>query len=374
MQGAPGFLLPMNNLLLVDAHQDLAWNILSYGRDYTRSVAETRRLEIENDSLALKRQGHTLLGWPEYQQGRVALVFGTLFVTPERLRFSYETLFYQDPQSAYRLYRQQLDVYYELSERHADKFTLVRTRPELEAVLNHWQNPAHETHPVGIVPLMEGAEAIRTPADLEEWWENGLRIIGLAWAGNRYCGGTREPGPLTDEGRALLKAMADFGFLLDISHMDERAARQAIDLYPQGVIASHANAAALIPEYSGNRHLSDEVIRALIEREAVIGLVPTCRFLDYRWQRGDQREQVPLARLADHIDHICQLAGSAQHVGFGSDFDGGFGVESVPAEIDSIADLQKIVPILQERGYSEEDIALILGGNWIRILRNFLPS
>ncbi|MCS7011465.1 MAG: dipeptidase [Anaerolineales bacterium] len=364
----------MEDRLIVDAHQDLAWNMLSYGRDYTRSVTETRRLEAESDSLALKRQGHTLLGWPEYQQGRVSLVFGTLFVTPARLKLEHETIFYNDPEGAYRLYRQQLETYYELTDRHPDKFTLVCSRANLTAVLNHWKQTSFQTHPVGIVPLMEGAEGIRTPADLEEWWEAGLRIIGLAWAGNRYCGGTREPGPLTDEGRALLKAMADFGFLLDISHMDEPAARQALDRYPHAVIATHANVAALILEYSGNRHLSDDVLRALIEREAVIGLVPTCRFLDYRWQRGHPREQVPFARVVDHIDYICQMAGSARHVGLGSDFDGGFGVESVPAEIDNIADLQKIVPILQARGYTEEDIALILGGNWIRILQQYLPQ
>ncbi len=360
--------------LIIDAHQDLAWNIQAFGRDYTRPVAETRRLEAEAKALALQHQGHTLLGWPEYQQGRVAIIFGTLFVTPGRLKHEWETLYYDDFDSAHRLYRRQLDIYHELTDRHPDKFRLVASRPDLETALATWDDPAAETRPVGLVPLMEGAEGVRSPSELEEWWQAGVRIIGLAWAGTRYCGGTREPGPLTDEGRALLKSMASIGFTLDISHMDELAARQALDLYAGPVIASHANAAALIPEYSGNRHLSDHVIKALAARGGVMGLVPTCRFLHYGWKRGENRQRVPLELAAAHVDHICQLTGDARHVGFGSDFDGGFGVEAVPAEVDSIADLQKFAPILAAKGYEEEEIAAIFGGNWIQHLRDSLPA
>jgi membrane dipeptidase len=364
----------MNHPLIIDAHQDLAWNIRAFGRDYTRPVAETRRLEAETNAPALQHQGHTLLGWPEYQQGRVAVIFGTLFVTPGRLKQEWETLYYDDPDSAYRLYRQQLDTYHELTDAHPNKFCLIGSRPDLDTVLAHWADPASGTHPVGLLPLMEGADGVRSPSELEDWWQAGVRIIGLAWAGTRYCGGTREPGPLTDEGRALLKSMAGLGFTLDISHMDELAARQALDLYAGPVIASHANAAAIIPEYSGNRHLSDAVIRTLAGRGGVIGLVPSCKFLNYGWKRGESRERVPLELAAAQMDHICQLTGDARHVGFGSDFDGGFGVEAVPAEVDSVADLQKLAPILAAKGYQEQDIAAIFGGNWIRYLQEFLPA
>ncbi len=364
----------MNPPLIVDAHEDIAWNIQVFGRDYTRPVAETRRIETAAQAPVLRRQGHTLLGWPEYQQGRVAVVFATLFVTPGRLKQDWETVYYDDFDTAHRLYRQQLDIYHELTDRHADKFRLIGSRPDLDAVLSHWADAALEAHPVGLIPLMEGAEGVRAPAELEDWWQAGLRIIGLAWAGTRYCGGTRESGPLTDEGRALLKAMADIGFILDLSHMDELAARQALDLYPGPVIASHANAAAIIPEYSGNRHLSDAVIKAPAARGGVIGLVPSCKFLNYGWTRGERRENVPFALTAAHVDHICQLVGDAGHVGFGSDFDGGFGVEAVPAEVDSIADLQKLAPLLGDRGYGEDEIAAIFGGNWLRILHDSLPS
>jgi membrane dipeptidase len=233
---------------------------------------------------------------------------------------------------------------------------------------------AQRGHPVGLVMLMEGAEGVREPAELEEWWGLGVRIIGPAWAGTRFCGGTREPGPLTSEGYALLEAMAAFGFTLDLSHMDEKAALQALDSYPGAIIASHANLMALLKGADTNRHLSDRVVHGLIERGGVIGIVPYNSFLETGWKRGDRREAVPLERVAAHIDTICQIAGDAHHAGIGSDFDGGFGLQSAPAGMDTIADLQKLVPLLASRGYNDSDIAAILGDNWLSLLRRTLPE
>ena len=234
--------------LIVDAHEDIAYNILNFGRDYTRAAAETRRLEHESGSSAPEHNGETLLGWPDYQRGRVAVVFSTLFVTPIRRKTGeWENQVYADFDQAHRMYRAQLDAYHRLTDEAPDQFRMIASRSDLEAVLAHWADPRSESHPVGLVPLMEGAEGVRTPSELDEWWEWGVRIIGPAWAGTRFCGGTRDPGPLTDDGRLLLKAMADIGFTLDLSHMDELSARQALDLYSGPIIASHANAAALAP-------------------------------------------------------------------------------------------------------------------------------
>lgn len=365
----------MQTPILVDAHEDLAYNMLAFGRDYCLSAIETRNIEKKNDSPALSLTGETLLGWPEYQSGQVAVIFGTLFVTPARARLgTWNKQVYADYNDAHQLYWDQLDAYHMLTEKNPDKFRLIGTRAELKSLLNVWDSSQSKTgRPVGLVPLMEGAEGVRTPSELSTWWENGLRIIGLAWSGTRFCGGTREPGPLTDDGRLLLNEMANIGFILDISHMDELAARQALDYYPGPVIASHANAAAIIPGYEGNRHLSDVVIRNVAERDGVIGLVPYCRFLDARWKLGDRREDVPLDMVAAHIDHICQITGTASHVGLGTDFDGGFGLSSVPVELESIADLQGLVPILSARGYNKKDIISVLGGNWLRQLEENLP-
>ena len=199
---------------------------------------------------------------------------------------------------------------------------------------------------------MEGADGIRSTDELDEWYELGLRLIGLAWAGTRYSGGTRKPGPLTEDGRRLLKAMTDFNFTLDLSHMDEQSVLEALDLYEAPIVATHANCSRPASKYfSNNRHLSDRVIRGVIEHDGIIGIVPLNSFLKSGWSRdkGSPREEVPLDVVAAHMDHVCQLAGDARHVGIGSDFDGGFGVQSVPPEIDTIADLQKLVPLLTAR-------------------------
>jgi membrane dipeptidase len=360
--------------VIVDAHEDLAYNVLNFGRDYLRSAAETRRIEKETHSAAPQHNGETLLGWPDYQRGRVAVVFSTLFATPERYREGdWEKVAYADTDQADRLYRSQLDIYHELEDRHPDHFRLIADQADLADLLGQWGKD-ETSHPVGLVPLMEGAEAMRSPGDLAEWWQAGLRIIGLAWAGTRFCGGTHEPGPLTAEGRTLLEGMADFGFTLDLSHMDELSARQALDFYPGPIIASHANAAAVVFHYEGNRQLPDTVIKGIIARQGVIGVIPYCRFLDYSWKKGDRRDPITLQTLAAHIDHICQLAGDARHVGLGSDFDGGFGLASVPADVDTIADLQRLGPILSARGYNENDVDAVLGGNWLRHLQACLPS
>lgn len=360
---------------IVDSHQDLAWNILSFGRDYLRSVEETRR--IEKGGLTVERNGDTLLGWPEYQQGKIVVIFATLFSTPARWAYEWETYNYKTFEEAKRQYRQQMDLYERLTDDHPDKFRLIRSASDLEEVLASQQkaDPAAGGYPVGLLPLMEGAEGIIEFDELEEWWERGLHIIGPAWAGTRFCGGTKEPGPLTDDGRKFLGVMADHGFTLDLAHMDELAALESLDIYSGHIVVTHANCLALLPGHEYNRHLSDRVIHGILERDGVIGVVPFNTFLKDGWLKGlNSREEVSLERLVDHIDHICQLAGDARHVGIGTDFDGGFGLQSTPKEIDTIADFQKLVPVLLARGYSEEEAAAVLGGNWIKMLQRSLPA
>ena len=362
--------------LIIDSHQDIAWNMLTYGRDYTRSADQTRQLEAGTD--VPERNGDCTVGWPEYQRGQVAAVFATLFATPARKKEPGDLLLYADYHAAHRLYRNQVDVYRKLADSHPDKFRLVASASELDAVIEHWSKPVQESegHPVGLIYLMEGADGIRSPHELAEWYDLGLRMIGLAWAGTRYSGGTSEPGPLTDDGRSLLSAMMDYNFILDLSHMDEAAAFESLDRYEGPVMATHSNCAALMRGSDTNRHLPDGIIRGLIERDGVIGLIPLNTFLKTGWLRksGSRREEVPLDTLIAHIDHVCQIAGDANHAGIGSDFDGGFGRQSIPLELDTIADLQMIASRLTGRGYSEADAANVLGGNWLRFLRKHLPA
>lgn len=365
-----------NKPLIVDAHADLAWNMLSYGRDYTRAAAETRKLEA--GSRAVRENGDSLIGWPDYQRGSVAIVFSTLFASPLRFKtLDDETQVYKNFDEAHKLYREQLMLYHRMTDTIPDKFRLIASNADLNLLLQKWQNPpsGESGNPVGMVVLMEGAEAVRDPQELEEWYELGVRLIGPAWVGTRYCGGWREPGPLTDDGRKLLAAMAEYNFVLDLSHMDMQAAEEAVDIYQGPVVGTHANCDALMPNSGTNRHFSDRVIEGIIQRDGVVGIVPFNTYLKSGWvyKKGSRREEVPLSVMVEHIDHVCQIAGNSKHAGIGSDFDGGFGLQQVPPEIDTIADLQKLVSLLKARGYTDEDAANILGQNWINRLKRDLP-
>jgi membrane dipeptidase len=149
-----------------------------------------------------------------------------------------------------------LDAYKRLVNDHPEKFELVTTLVDLERVMAGWQNckenpgpddaAEHSSSPVGLVVSMEGADCIRDPGELEEWWYHGVRLIGPAWSGTEFCGGTREPGPLSSKGIALLEYMGSLGFGLDLTHMDEPAVLQALDIYPGVLLASHSNATTLL--------------------------------------------------------------------------------------------------------------------------------
>lgn len=360
--------------ILIDAHQDLAYNIISFGRDYRRSALETRQIEVE--SITHEANGQCLLGYPEYIRGRVALVFATLFVMPRRFRGgAWEKVDYATLAEANRLEKQQLDVYLRLCGENPDKFQLIRNKREFSSHWTAWENSSEGTLlPVGLVLSIEGAEGVADKNELAEWFDAGVRFIGPVWAGTRYCGGMYEPGKFTAEGLRFLEDMADLGYTLDIAHMTEESALQALDRYERPIIASHANAAALIEGDSTRRHLSDRVLLGLAERGGVVGTVPFNRFLLAGWKNDDPRWQVKLSRLVDHIDHICQVTGSAHYAAIGTDFDGGFGWPAIPEELDTIADLQLLDKLLSERGYTPDQIDAIFSGNWRRILEQTLPA
>ncbi len=362
--------------IIVDAHQDLAWNMLSFGRNYTRASTETRK--IEQDGPIPAQNGESLLGWPDYQRGNVAIIFSTLFASPRRRQMgAWETESYASMEEAHQRYSAQLEAYHRLTEENPTFFRILQTQADLKNHLAEWRSPLPPEasgRPVGLVILMEGGEGVREPGELAEWWQRGLRILGPAWAGTRFCGGTREPGPLTRAGEALLDEMAAIGFTLDVSHMDPLAALQALERYPGPIIASHANPLALLSGSESNRHLTEPLLERLLERGAVIGTVFYNAFLRAGWKPGDSRALVPLERVAEHMDYICQKAGNARQAAIGSDFDGGLGLAHVPEGIDSIADLQKLPALLEKRGYTENDIENMLGGNWISHLERSLPA
>jgi len=348
--------------LVVDAHEDIGWNILALGRDVRRSALETRRLEVTSD--VPERNGVCMVGLPEWLEGNVAVVFGTIYVSPARRGHASGPQVYSNAEEAYALAQKQVDVYQRLADEE-EQIALVTSQDTLEEVLESWES---DSPVVGLVPLMEGADPIREPAEAELWFERGVRIVGLSWkAGTRYAGGDAAEGPLTDLGRELLNVMADLGMVLDVSHLAETSFFEAVGRFEGYVVATHANPRALVP---GSRQLSDEMIQRLAERDGVVGIVPANPFLRSDWRTV----QPTLDDVVAAIDHVCQVVGDAAHVGLGSDFDGGLGADHTPPELDTVGDLQRIGPALGEAGYTDSHVEAIMGGNWLRVLESTLPS
>ncbi len=357
-------------MLIVDAHLDMAYGALRFGRDLRRPVQEVRAHEGNGSG---NLEGIITVTVPQLLEGGVGLVFGTLFAMPEfanKMLPDNRRLVYTNADEAYRVAGEQLDYYRRLVDQ-LERLRLVTDRQTLEEVVaSHDENEDGRGEPLlGIVPLMEGADPVRDPLELQEWYERGVRIIGPAWLDTRYAHGSGSNEGFTKEGFELMEVMADLGFVLDITHMSDKAAFEAFDRYEGQIIASHSNARALVPH---PRHVSDDQIRRLAERDGVAGIVLFNKFLKADYTRSDPKESVTLEHVVAHIDHICQLIGDAAHVGIGSDMDGGFGLNETPAELDSSADLPRLAPNLAERGYSSEDIAGIMGFNWIERLRRVL--
>jgi membrane dipeptidase len=216
---------------------------------------------------------------------------------------------------------------------------------------------------------MEGADPVLTPDDLGLWWDAGLRILSLSHYGNgRYSHGTGTPGPLNEHGPALLRQMERAKMILDVTHLADEAMDQAFDQFGGVVIASHHNCRALVDR---QRQLRDSDIRTIAGRGGVIGAALDCWMLDPGCGQGpgNVRRVATLEAVADHIDHVCQVAGSAKHAAIGTDLDGGFGTEQSPADLDTIADLQQLAPILTRRGYSAADANGIMHGNWLALMK-----
>jgi len=359
-------------VLIVDAHEDIAWNALTFGRDYTTSAHQIRAAEDGSETPA--QNGSACLGRAEWLAGRVGVVFSTLFVSPYRSRMgTWDHMCYRDAEDAHRLAQAQLDYYHQLEETDP-VFRIIRNRADLDMVTGSFEAKTHDAQLIGLALLMEGADPIRTPDEVEDWHERGVRIIGPAWTGTRYCGGTGDPGPLTPAGEDLLKRMAACGIILDVSHMSEHSFEQALENYEGVIIASHANPRYAAKLSTPERALSDDQIRKMAAREGVIGVIPYNRFLKTGWRLAEGKHSVTVNHVAEIMDYICQLTGSSRHIGIGTDFDGGFGTEAIPHPMDTVADLHMIGAALSERGYDTGQVTQMLSGNWLAALQRGLPE
>ena len=352
----------MHDLPLVDSHLDLAENVTLFGRDLTLSAAEIRAFEKRTT-----RQATVSL--PELERGGIAVVIATVtagFLAADvGADFEPQSALYRTPEEAEAQALTQIKLY-ENWDRQG-QVRLLKSVNDLEHHLVLWQNDRKP----GLVMLMEGADPIVQVRDLPQWWQRGLRLIGITFGDTKYgvgvAGGSRtfKRGGLTPDGVELLEQMAALGFSWDISHLADEGIWQGLDLKFPRVCASHANARALTPT---DRHLSDEVIRVVAERGGVIGLVLYNGFLEPRWIQDKSITVTLDEHLRRHANYIANLSGW-QHVGIGSDLDGGLGLEESPLEIDTIADLYKAGSVVPA-----ETREAVLSTNWLNFLRSALPQ
>jgi len=358
---------------IFDAHLDLAWNAVSFDRDLTLPLADLRARETGFTDEPSR--GRNTLTLPELRRAGVYVCVATLLsrAGPETgmqaarkrtsLDHSAQAIAYADAHA-------QL-AYYRVMEQQGH-VQILRTQ---HALASHWQAAINDPDntPLGIILSMEGTDPIVTPDQASEWFSDGVRAAGIAHYGrSHHAYGTAVSGPLSRTGIELLKEFEELGIALDVTHCCDQSMAEALDLFSGPVLASHHNCRALVP---GDRQLTDEQIKRLVERDAVIGAALDAWMLYPNWVRGQtQPEVVGLSAVLDHIDHVCQIAGNSRHAAIGSDLDGGFGYEQTPRDLKTIRDLQKLGPMLAKRGYRETDIDRIFSGNWLRFFARALPQ
>ncbi|MGB2714603.1 MAG: membrane dipeptidase [Vicinamibacterales bacterium] len=356
-------------MLIFDAHLDLAMNALEWNRDFSRPIDEIRAREHGlNDK---PDRGKGTVSFIEMRRGRIGLCVGTQiarFVAANNPLPGWHS-----QEQAWAMTQGQLAWYRAMEER--GELAAITDRATLDRHLDLWSDGAAVNKPIGYMLSLEGADSIVTMAHLERAYAQGLRAVGPAHYGpGVYAQGTNASGGLGPRGRELLTEMDRLGMILDVTHLCDDSFREALDHFQGPVWASHSNCRALV---NHNRQFSDDQIRELVSRGAVIGAAFDAWMLVPGWTRGKSTPEsagVTLQTVADHIDHVCQLAGNARHVGIGSDLDGAFGREQCPADIHTIADLGNVPGVLRTRGFSEDDVANVAHGNFARFLRRAWAS
>jgi membrane dipeptidase len=352
-------------MFTIDAHLDLSMNALEWNRDLTRPLSE---INAREKGLTDKPdRGNATVSLPELRKGNVGLVVATQiarFVAPDN-----QLPGWHSPEQAWAQTQGQLAWYQAMVEK--GEMAQIRNWVELEKHLADWnQGEDKSQKPVGFILSLEGADSIVNLDYLEKAYEYGLRALGPAHYGpGRYAFGTDSSAPLSAQGKELVRKMDELGIILDATHLCDLAFWDALEIYHGPVWASHNNCRALV---NHNRQFSDEMIKTLVDRGAVIGGAFDAWMLSPGWVRGKStptERNVSLATVIDHLDHICQIAGNANHIGIGSDLDGAFGTEQSPHDLETIADLQKIPVLLQNKGYKPSDIEKVMHGNWLDFLK-----
>ncbi len=313
--------------IIVDAHEDIAFHLNHFKRSF------------------INPEVPCMITLPGLKEGNVKLVFNTIFVPPK-----------QKPKNTLKSAMEQLATYEKLYRDYEQDIYCVTKPGDIE---NLDDNPR-----IGFLTLMEGADPIEEPGELNMFFDKGVRVIGLSWNDrNRYASGNNTEDGLSEMGSELIKRMNDLGVTLDLSHLNERCFWDSIELTELTPIATHSNARALTDH---PRNLKDEQLKAIAERGGVVGIVLYNPFLK------TAENKPTLEDVYAHADYMIGLLGE-DHVGIGSDMDGAR-IEDFPDELRSVADLPRIGEFFINKGYSENRARKIMSGNFLRVMRKNLRA
>lgn len=353
-------------MFIFDAHLDLSMNALEWNRDYTRPIAEIREREKGMTDKPDRSRGTVCL--PELRKGKIGLVVATQIA--RHAKPTHPLGGWRSPEQAWAQTQGQLAWYRAMED--CGEMVQITNLDAMEKHLALWNDDTIDNakKPIGYILSLEGADSIVKLDYLEKSYAQGLRALGPAHYGpGTYAHGTDDTGGLGEKGRELLKEMMRLKLILDATHLCDDSFWEAMSIWEGPVWASHQNCRALVDH---NRQFTDEQIKEIINRGGVLGGPLDAWMMVPGWIRQKTTPQssgVSLKHMVDHLDHICQLAGNANHIGIGTDLDGGFGLEQSPGDLDTIADLQKVPDLFRARGYSEEDIAKIMHGNFLNFIR-----
>ena len=351
-------------MFIIDAHLDLSMNAMEWNRDLCISSDE---INLRERGLKDKPgRGNATVSITDLRKGNIGLVVATQiarYVSPENKLDGWHS-----QEQAWAQTQGQLAWYKAMEEK--GEMTMITDLQKLNDHIKLWESDVKGVKPIGYILSLEGADSLINMDHLHKAYDYGLRAIGPAHYGpGRYANGTDANGGLTDAGKELLNEMAKLNMILDATHLCDDAFWDAMEIYDGPVWASHNNVRSIV---NHNRQFSDDQIKILIEKGAVIGAAFDAWMIVPGWERGKsdpKQMNCNLEALIRHIDHICQIAGNTAHVGIGSDLDGGFGKEQCPFDITTIADLQKLPELLYKYGYTETNVEQMMHGNWLRFLR-----
>lgn len=355
-------------MFILDAHLDLSMNAMEWNRDLTWSVKDIRA--SEEGMTDKPDRGKNTVSFDAMRKGNIGVCVATQIA--RYVKPSNNLPGWKSPQQAWAQTQGQLAWYRTMEE--ANQLVQIKTKKQFNVHLKNWKQDKENT-PIGYILSLEGADSILNMDYLHKSYEHGLRAVGPAHYGpGTYAFGTDSVGGIGAKGRELLKEIEKLKLILDATHLCDQSFWETMDSYNGPIWASHNNCRKFV---NHNRQFSDEQIKELIQRNAVVGMALDAWMMVPNWVRGKSTPLstgASLKHMVQNIDNICQLSGNALHVGIGTDLDGGFGLEQSPMDLDTIADLQKIPSLLNEKGYSPEDIENIMNGNFTRFLQKHLPD